>query len=282
MANGIRYPMAACLYWPFLYIGFKKGTIDKNFWLRALVPAFFSLVGQIFWALAPYYLEASLIGFLVRSSIVFAVTAAVILFPEERALFRSLSFYVGVTLATVGFITLTLAKQSGPQKMDPTGLWIVLGCSLFFGLYGVSVRKFMQGTNPILSFAVISQPVAFILFALMFLMGNFPSIPDLSSTTWLKLGFTSLAGIGIAHVLYFISIERLGASISSCANLLSPFATVLFASWILGESITAKQSLAGVIIVVGGAFILFAQVKVRERRRVLLEQAQQASQLADK
>lgn len=273
VANGVRYPLAACLYWPALYLGVKRGVVNREFWKRALAPTLFSLIGQILWAEAPYHLPASLMGFLVRSSILFAVAGAVILFPEERVLFRSFRFYVGVILAVWGFLELTLARPVDGVAPSATGLALILGCSISFGLYGVSVRRCMEGLNPITSFAVISQPIAIVTFILMLCLGDMSVLPELSGKSLSLLVFSSILGIGISHVLYYVAIHRLGASISACANLLSPFATLLFAAWLLGESISHEQMFAGILVILGGAFILLAQVRVRERRMVLASEA---------
>ena len=67
-ANGIRYPIAAVLLWPALYLAWQRGDLGSRVLSRALVPAAFAFIGQIFWAAAPYYIQANAIGFFIKAS----------------------------------------------------------------------------------------------------------------------------------------------------------------------------------------------------------------------
>ena len=46
LANGLRYPMSAILYWPILYMAYRSGKLTRSLILRAIPPAAFSMGGR--------------------------------------------------------------------------------------------------------------------------------------------------------------------------------------------------------------------------------------------
>lgn len=272
-ANGLRYPLAAILYWPVLALAWRRGRLDRRLLRRALVPAAFALLGQIFWAMAPYFLEASLIAFLVKSSMVWGLAGALILFPDERPLLKAPRFHAGLLLVVLGFIALTVTRIMDGQPDTPAapvshvGILIVLACSVFFGLYGVSVRYFLQGVNPLLAFGVVAQYSTLGTVTLMFLLGTPAIVTDLSLNGWALIAGSSILGIGISHTLYYTAIARLGASIASVGELLGPFVTLALAHVVLGESLSPPEYAAGMTMVLGGGLLVAARKSAPGSRR---------------
>lgn len=272
-ANGLRYPAASILYWPVILLAWRTGKLGRGLFVRALGPAFFSAGGQILWAMAPYHLEASMIGFLIKVSILWAIIGAMLLFPEERALLRSARFYVGLVLALVGFVALAAPGGEAAGDVTPAGLAIILGCAFFFGLYGVSVRQFMDGVPPLLAFGVISQYVSVVTVALLLLFGDPSRIASISARGWTLILVSSMLGIGISHVLFYIALRRLGASLSMASHLTTPFLTLALAQVFLGERMAPSQWAWGSVMVAGGGLLVLAQetvvegIRARARRR---------------
>lgn len=274
-ANGIRYPFASLLYLPIIAGACRSGALDRSLLARAVVPAFLSLGGQVLWALAPYHLPASLIGFLIKASILWGLAGAMILFREERALLRRPSFHAGLILAAAGFVALALSpSRAEPLAIasDPdvttTGLVIILGCSAFFGLYGVSVRRFLQDTPPALAFGVVSLYVSAGTLAFMGACGDTAQIASLPGKAWWLLVVSSFLGIALSHWLYYDAIQRLGPSIAMGVHLLGPFVTLALANLALGEEMGPSGWGAGTVMLAGAGLLLRAQ------RRAVAYQAQ--------
>ena len=264
-ANGIRYPLSAILYWPVLWIASRKRNDDGqrrlNFSLvrACLLPALFSTMGQFFWAIAHYHLQASQIGFLIRSTTIIAIIGAMVLFPDERRLLSQPRFYVGILLAIGGFVALSLLGGSSMAAVNLTGLAIMFCCSLFFGLYVVSVRKCIPNADPILSFAIVAQLCSVVLIVAMFLKGDYSIIADLSSRDWILLVASSVLGIGVGHVLLYMAVVRLGASVTTSCQSVMPFLTAAIASVMLGERLSLPQWASGCVIVMGAMILLSVQ-----------------------
>lgn len=258
-ANGFRYPMAAVLYWPVLAIAWRSGHLNRQVIGCCIVPSFLALGGQVFWALAPYYLPAGAIGFLMRFSLVFALVGAVLVFPDEMKLLTLPSFYIGLVLCVIGFIVMAISKVQFDADVTPLGIGIMLLCSVFFGFYGISIRYFLRGIHPLVGFGIVSHAVSIGTLAAMFMVGRYEDLAVVTGRDWLVLIGSSVLGIALGHYFLYSAVVRLGAAISSAAQTLIPFLTVLLASRFLGESMSSLEWIAGVTMVAGAAALLDAQ-----------------------
>ena len=68
---------------------------------------------------------------------------------------------------------------------------------------------------------------------------------------WVLLVFATLGPLVVTNVLWFRSLDRIGASRATLATNLQPFAAALVAVVLLGERIDLVQILGGVLIGVG-------------------------------
>ncbi len=258
-ANGFRYPLAALLYWPILFVGWRTGNLNPQTFRRCIVPSFFAFGGQVLWALAPYYLPASAIGFFMRFSLVFALVGAMALFPDERRLLSLPAFYGGLILLAGGFVFMSLSKVQLDAEVTTAGIGIILLCGVFFGFYGVSVRFFLRGVHPLIGFGIVSHYVSVGTLVAMFAFGNYSQLLDVSTTDWGIIVASSVLGIALGHYFLYSAVSRLGAAVTSGAQTLTPFPTMLLAGWLLHERLTGFEWCAGLTMVAGAAMLLYAQ-----------------------
>jgi len=263
-ANAVRYPLSAMLYWPVLFVFGRAGVLNRQLVARCAIPAFFALSGQVLWALAPYYLPASAIGFLVRMSLVWSLLGAMTLFPDERRLLRVSGFYVGLALSIGGFVVLSVSKGMFDADVTVKGIIIILACSFFFGFYGVSVRRCLRGVHPLVGFGVVSQFVSIgTLLALTLTatagVARPQALSSLGPTSWCQLVSSSILGIALGHLFLYIGVARLGAAITSGVQAITPLVTVALAIVFLDESMSPSQWIAGVAMVIGAVVLLRTQ-----------------------
>lgn len=254
--NAFRYPVAALLYWPVLAYGFTTGKINARILRLCLVPAAFAFLGQVFWALAPYYLPAGAIGFLVRASVIFSLFGAMLLFHDERRLLAQPRFYGGLLLSVAGFVVLAWSKSVSDVSVTATGIVIILLCAMFFGFYGVSVRYLMRDMHPIVGFAVVSQYVSVGTLSAMLVMGEGSNLLEMPTSGWAMLVASTLLGIALGHVFLYTAVRQLGAALVSSVQMISPFATAVLGVVLLDETMTPLQWSAGVVMVLGGTLLL--------------------------
>jgi drug/metabolite transporter (DMT)-like permease len=265
-ANGWRYGIAALFWTPFLAAALARGKAPGRLWVAALLPTFFNVVGQVLYALAPYYIDPGFFAFLLRSQIVFVTIGAWLLFPGERGVLRSPVYWTGLVIVLLGAIGTVVFGPGWPTGGTARGVIFSVVSGAFFAGYGVAVRRNMHGVNSALSFAIISQLTAAALIVLMLIFGrrhgadawamNYPRLALLVAS--------ALIGIGIAHVFYYAALARLGVSISGGVMLLMPFFTAVASYFIFHERLTPGQWLSGSLAFGGAALMISTQNRLRE------------------
>jgi drug/metabolite transporter (DMT)-like permease len=267
-ANAVRYPLSALLYWPVLFVTWRSGSLNRRVVARCAVPASLALAGQVLFALAPYYLTASSIGFFLRSSLVWSLLGAMSLFPDERRLLRVPGFYMGLSLSAGGFVALAVSRGMLDVSVTMTGVAIISVCSLFFGLYGVSVRRCLRGIHPLVGFGVVSQFVSAGALIAVAAFGRPQDLLTLSVVGWCELVVSAILGIAFGHLFLYAAVGRLGAAIPAGVGALTPLVTAALAFLFLGESLTTVQWMAGIAMMIGAIVLLRTQqVVVGDRRR---------------
>ena len=223
-----------------------------------------SLGGQVFWALSFYELPASEVGFLIRLSSVWTVIASMVLFRDERQLLQRSSFYVGVALIVTGFLAMSWFREPGTVTEESTlhtgnyqlGVVYILLCGAFFGFYLVSVRRCVPDVNPLISFGIVANLVSVGTILAMLWLGDVTLIAKQTTYAWMLLLGSAFLGIALGHVMLFVAVQRLGASITSVCQTLMPFVTATAASFLLAETLTQYQWLSGAVMVVGAIVLL--------------------------
>ncbi|MFZ2123314.1 MAG: DMT family transporter [Rhodoferax sp.] len=161
---------------------------------------------------------------------------------------------LGLLIGFVGVAMLAWGKAS--FKPDASGLvtgWAVLACLGACLCYGISASftKRHLGGVPSLVIATGSQLGATVGLALPSLW-LWPSQPP-SPTAWLALLAVGVLCTGVAYVLFFRLIDKVGAAGALTVTFLIPVFAVLYGVVFLGESVTAWMLICGTVILLGTA-----------------------------
>jgi len=260
-ANGWRYGLSALLWLPVLLVGLARNNLPAGIWKLAFVPAAINCVAQVMYAMAPYYIGAGFAAFLVRVSVVSSMCGAFLLFSDERILFRSVKFWIGlaaVVLGSCGTIYYSNASFHGGAVIG-----IVCGAAsgLLYGFYSVSVRYYMRGIPSLTAFAVICLYTAAGLVVPMVIFGKEHglAVRHLSGFSWTMLGLSAFVGIAMGHVLYYAAIARLGVAVSNGILQVAPFLTAVGSLLIFDERLTVGQWICGAVLFVGAVLLLAAE-----------------------
>lgn len=262
-ANGLRYPFAALILAPGLVGFYFKGELTSRVLRMAILPASVNLCGQVLFAWAPYFVDPGLLSFTVRLSAVWSVLGSFILFADERALIRSRRFWIGLILSLIGFVYMITAGKTIPSGAKLTGILISVFCSVFWALYGLTVRRNMRAFNARLSFSVISLYTAIGMLILMLLVGDYQVISELPASIILTIFLSAIIGLAIAHVSFYVTVRRIGIAIPSSFNLLSAFITAVVSWFLFQERLSPVQWGAGLLLITGALLLLWAQEKVK-------------------
>ncbi|MDP3866205.1 MAG: DMT family transporter, partial [Rhodoferax sp.] len=161
---------------------------------------------------------------------------------------------LGLLIGFVGVAMLAWGKAS--FKPDASGLvtgWAVLAClgaCLCYGLSASFTKRHLGGV-PSLVIATGSQLGATLGLALPTLW-LWPSQPP-SSAAWLALLAVGVLCTGVAYVLFFRLVDKVGAAGSLTVTFLIPVFAVLYGVVFLGESVTAWMLICGIVILLGTA-----------------------------
>jgi len=161
---------------------------------------------------------------------------------------------VGLLIGFVGVALLASGKAS--FKPDASGLvtgWAVLAClgaCLCYGLAASFTKRYLSG-QPSLVIASGSQMGATLGLALPTFLFWPSQTPGTSA--WLALLALGVLCTGVAYVLYFRLIDKVGAAGSLTVTFLIPVFAVFYGVVFLGEAVTAWMLFCGVIILSGTA-----------------------------
>lgn len=263
-ANGWRYLISSIIWLPALVLAWKRHEWPNHLWRRALVPGLFNAVAQIFFGLAPYYVEVGLMTFSIRLQMVFLVCGAALLFPAERRVIRAPLFIVGMIVLLAGTLTTIALRPGGLGTGTGTGVMMSVSAGLLYAAYALAVRKYMWGIPPLLAFAAVSQYAAVIMGVLMLVKGKHHGLVVFDVLTPGQFGWliaSALIGIGIGHTLYFFSISRLGVAVSSGVVQLQAVTVGALEGPLFGAYLTGPQWVAGSFAIAGAMLMLWAQHK---------------------
>ncbi len=268
--NLVRYPISTVVYIPLLIAAARNGVRLGSFWWWALLPAVVNVIGQTLFAIAPYYMQPGVMSFLLRLSTIWSIVLALLIFRDERVLARSARFWLAAGLAVLGFVLMAvIGKPELPQTVgsnelaiSAAGLAIVLICSLFWGLYDVTVRFTMRSLHPLIVFGVIGNYTSIGLI-LLAPLGEPRSVLRLSPGVLVLLIASAYIGIAAAHGMYYVALQRLGVAVSSITLLLSPFVTILGSAFFLHERFSVTQWVGGLVLTTGATLALWTRYHLR-------------------
>ncbi len=263
--NMLRY-LAACLFWlPFLLFLIKKKRVDKSVWRRALLPAVPNIVTQSLWAAAFYYIDPAFMVLLTKFSVIWIAGFSLVFFADERELVKSKRFWLAVALSAIGVVGVVLYKEDFTTVKTITGIVIALAVSVMWGVYTVSVKIAFKDIDSRVGFSVISIYTLFGLSVLAFVFGRPQDCLEMSVWPWACVVISGITAIGLGHVLYYVAIKHIGATIPALVILAQPFMVFVISSIFFGEFLNGLQWLFGVVLLAGAAFAIWAHWHLRPK-----------------
>ena len=235
----IRLALGAAVLLPFLWR--ERALFPLKKWpLLALIGAINSAIPFVLFAWAAQRAPAGVGAICNAMAVLFTALVAVMFFGEKISTRRGIALFTGFA----GVVVLAGSKTAGAS----IGMAVVAGTSAAF-LYGIGanlVRKYLTGLPPAAVAAATLSSAA--LLTLPFALANWPeaSIPLRS---WASVGLLGALCTGLAFVMYYRLIKRIGAARAVTVTYMVPLFGVLWAWWLLGEPLTLAMAIAGVLIV---------------------------------
>jgi len=172
---------------------------------------------------------------------------------------------VGLLIGFAGVAMLAWGKASfKPNAAGVSSGWAVVACLVACLCYGIAAsftKRYLAGV-PSLAVATGSQIGATLGLALPTLW-LWPTAHP-SMTAWLALLAVGVLCTGVAYVLFFRLIEKVGAASTLTVTFLIPVFAVVYGLVFLGESVTPWMLICGAVIL-GGTALSLDLFKLRKR-----------------
>ena len=172
---------------------------------------------------------------------------------------------VGLALGFAGVLFLAWDKASFKPGADHSAAWALAACLAAALCYGIAAnysKRFMSHISP-LTVATGSQVTAALMLALP-AVWLWPAQPP-SLQAWVGVSLLALLCSGVAYILYFRLMSRIGPSNTIAVTFLIPVFAVLWGYAFLGELFTAQMAIGCAIVLTGTALAL-GLVKPRQRQ----------------
>jgi len=135
-------------------------------------------------------------------------------------------------------------------------MWIVyaLLAAVFAALTSILARIGIEGVNANLATAIRTVVVLVMAWGIVFFTGVWREVPEIGQRSWLFLVLSGLA-TGASWLFFFMALQRGDVSRVVPIDKFSVVITMVLAFIILGEPMTPKTIIGGVLIT-GGTLVL--------------------------
>ncbi len=190
---------------------------------------------------------------LVNGSVpIFAAILSHFFLQEERLNWKQwLGVFIGFGgLALLFFPDVVRAMQGWQAWSSVWGQVAVTLAALCYGLSTVYARKSLRGHHPFLMAASQLTMAALILWPLVLIAGE--AVPHVwSGRLLLAVGWLGLASSGLAYILYYSLIRRMGATQLTMVTYIIPIVGLILGALVLGERVGWNALAALVLILLG-------------------------------
>jgi drug/metabolite transporter (DMT)-like permease len=241
---GLRLASGALVLLPFLWSA--RHRFPLALWPRlAVIGAINSAVPFVLFAWAAQRAPAGIGAIANAMTVLFTALVGFMFFGERIGTRRAIALVSGFA----GVVVLASGKIAGMS----VGWAVVAGGSAAF-LYGVGlhlVRRHLSGLPPAaVAAATLSTST---LLVLPFAVAAWPT-QAVTPVAWLSALLLGVLCTGIAFVMYYRLVARIGASGASTVTYLVPVFGVAWAWMLLGEPVSWSMVVAGVTILGSVAF----------------------------
>lgn len=227
-------------------VGRRKLPPFGRTWLHLLVVTIAADLVPFFMLIWAQKTVASSVAAVLNSTIpLFTLLIAALVFRSEKITRERM---IGIMLGIGGVVALSGSGASGSAFLSP-GVLAVTVSSVFYGFGFVYARRYVRGD----AFAIVAIQMIMtivLLVPLTLALGTFEFSGISAKEIVAVIGLGTMSS-GLAYVIYYQALDRLGPTITSYATYLSPV-VALFIGWaVLNERVTPLGYLGIVIIAAG-------------------------------
>ena len=241
----VRYG-AASLAFIAISLGLERSLrIARRDFLMVASAAAALFVNQIGFVYALKTMSASVIALILAATPIIAALIGLVLGTEVLPR----RFWLGASLSFAG-VALVALGATGQLGADTAGIAFGILTASTWAVYSILITPLMQHYSPVRISAVV-LPLSWLGIALVGLPQTQSQDWQLGWEVWVLVLFATLGPLVVTNILWFKSLDSIGASRATLAANLQPFLAALFAVVLLGETIDTIQVVGGLLIAVG-------------------------------
>jgi drug/metabolite transporter (DMT)-like permease len=131
------------------------------------------------------------------------------------------------------------------------GSIILLTTPFLWTFYTLLGKRTIEKYDPILVLTYITVLGGVFLLPLSLAENSILLALSMSASSWLAIAYLSVTCTLLGYYIWFYSVEKVGATVTSSILFGEPLVTVLLAAAFVGEKITAPIAVGGVLIFLG-------------------------------
>ncbi|MFD0740472.1 DMT family transporter [Lysobacter koreensis] len=240
----MRLALGALVLLPLLWR--DRAAFPRKLWPKlALIGAINSAIPFVLFAWAAQRAPAGIGAISNAMTVLFTALVGFLFFGEKIGARRAGALLAGFA----GVVVLASGKTAGAS----VGWAVVAGASAAF-LYGIGinlVRRHLGGLPPAAVAASTLGSAA--LLTLPFAIAQWPAT-SIPAASWFSAAMLGVLCTGVAFVMYYRLIARIGASRAATVTYLVPLFGVAWAWMLLDEPLTLSMGIAGALILGSVAF----------------------------
>ena len=240
----IRLALGAAILLPFLWR--VRSQFTAALWLRlAGIAAINSAVPFTLFAWGAERAPAGIGAITNAMAVPFTAMVAFLFFGEQVGMRRAW----GLLLGFIGVIVLASGRTGGGSTVWPAAL-AGTTAALCYGVGGNLLKRYLVGVPASAVASATSICASALVLPLAILTWPHHSIPMVS---WISAALLGIVCTGLAYVLYYRLIHRIGAPRAATVTYIIPLFGVIWAWMLLGEALTPSMAVAGGLILAGVA-----------------------------
>lgn len=244
-----------------------KFVTGVSTWFKLWVAGLFmSAIPAVLYGFAMQNATSALASIINASTPIFTVIAILIAFRAEKP---KPEVIVGLSIGLAG-VFVVLGIWQGLGANDP---WAILAMLLAVSCYGVGsplLRKYVEPLKLQPEAAVFGQVLTSAITLLPFYAFGPLTVAPLEFESVFGIVILGVLGTGIAYVMYYRLLAKVGSAIGSAVTYLSPIVGVVLGVLILGESLHWYEPVGAAILLFGAA-VAQGRLKFGLRNRPICE-----------
>lgn len=156
---------------------------------------------------------------------------------------------IAIVLSFIGIVIVVTKGNFSDINLNPIGLLMALSGSIIYGLFSVLSKKYNYDNTISMLFYFLTALICSITATLLFY-----KIPSISVTELLGIAWTGIFTSAIAFTAWTLALKYGDTAKLSTIIFLTPFLSLVYIYFILGESISI-YSVIGLMVIVIGIFI---------------------------